>query len=620
MKHLLSLLKKLIRNERGILGLSILAVTSAILLGAAVGHYLGGGTVTRHATTNINIIDESELNSIQKASLAMTPRETVNEQGETVINIVLNDTDLVPESQDSSKPVPKTANVFGPNVQADITNLIAARQSVAQTAPAQRQAGGKSDAAIGKILSENNLRPDQLNTDIYKTVENLVAENSVPNMVGDAADSVTSSVMKTISQNISRGASEQTLQTVIKSELNKQKMLAEPELIDNRKRLKLLEETKAEYQKQVAVIDQIVAEGGAPWAKNMVDYKDYQRIIGELDSKIAAAQNSIAAPTGRVTNIPSNTTAPTTVPPNTTVATGVPANTPAALSVPTNPRVAIGALHVSSTPAGADIWLDGSKMSMQAPRTISNIAQGPHNITLKIPGYQDYSKTIRVVVDETTSVSAKLIPLPSATGILSIGSIEKDVTILINNTTQDKKTPASFKNVPVGSYRVTLKKAGFQDYSATVEVEPMQEAFVWAQLKPLPPQLVKGSLNIASVPAGADIYINGQNRGRRTPCNFVNTEPGISSVLLKKAGYKDYSRNIDVKEGRITELSANLEASVIAKTPDTNKTPQQVIPPPLKNKNTNKSVCLDCGSGDHGMSAARKCFANPGWHLQGVAP
>jgi len=221
-----------------------------------------------------------------------------------------------------------------------------------------------------------------------------------------------------------------------------------------------------------------------------------------------------------------------------------------------------GAIHIVSTPPGADIWLDNTRQSLQAPRTLHEIAPGYHKVALKIPGYQDLIRTVSVIAGQTAEISAKLEPLPSATGSLRIASDQSDATIVIDGTTQDVKTPASFKNVPAGSYKITVKKAGFEDYSERVNVEPLQERPVWAPLKPL--QLVnnvKGSLIIGSVPSGADIYLNGQSLGYQTTHNFVNNiDAGTYTVGMKKAGYKDYSATAIVASGRLTELWAKLEA------------------------------------------------------------
>jgi hypothetical protein len=225
----------------------------------------------------------------------------------------------------------------------------------------------------------------------------------------------------------------------------------------------------------------------------------------------------------------------------------------------TNNVVVNGAIHIVSTPPGADIWLDNSKESLQTPNTLHEITPGDHKVVLKIPGgYQDYARTVSVIAGQTAQISAKLEPLPAATGNLRIASDQSDATIVIDGTTQDVKTPASFGNVPVGSYKITVKKAGFQDYSERVDVEPLQERQVWAPLKPL--QLAKGTLNIGSVPAGADIYIDGQKQGSQTPSNNI-VEARTYKVGLKKAGYKDYSATATVAEGRITELWAKLEAA-----------------------------------------------------------
>lgn len=75
-----------------------------------------------------------------------------------------------------------------------------------------------------------------------------------------------------------------------------------------------------------------------------------------------------------------------------------------------------------------------------------------------------------------------------------------------------------------------------------------------------------GSLNIGSVPAGADIYLNGQKQRYLTNTKFTNIEAGTYTVSLKKAGYKDYSASAIVEAGKSTELWAKLEADTKAPT------------------------------------------------------
>ncbi len=66
----------------------------------------------------------------------------------------------------------------------------------------------------------------------------------------------------------------------------------------------------------------------------------------------------------------------------------------------------------------------------------------------------------------------------------------------------------------------------------------------------------QASVNVESTPAGADIEIDGAFVGN-TPSK-INLTPGKHQVVVKKKGFSDWSRTLDVTGGTIN-LSADLE-------------------------------------------------------------
>jgi hypothetical protein len=96
------------------------------------------------------------------------------------------------------------------------------------------------------------------------------------------------------------------------------------------------------------------------------------------------------------------------------VVTSVTANTVSEVSAilqPLAPVTANGGLSVSSTPGGANVFLDNNFIGI-TPLTVNNVAAGSHLLTLKLDGYQDYSTTTQVNAGATSTVSAVL---PAAT-------------------------------------------------------------------------------------------------------------------------------------------------------------------------------------------------------------
>lgn len=67
-------------------------------------------------------------------------------------------------------------------------------------------------------------------------------------------------------------------------------------------------------------------------------------------------------------------------------------------------EVTTGTLFVQSTPAGAQIWVDGSNSGKVTPDSVKNLSAGTHSLTLKFDGYKDSVQTsITITAGSTTT-------------------------------------------------------------------------------------------------------------------------------------------------------------------------------------------------------------------------
>ena len=78
--------------------------------------------------------------------------------------------------------------------------------------------------------------------------------------------------------------------------------------------------------------------------------------------------------------------------------------------------------------------------------------------------------------------------------------------------------------------------------------------------KPAVPTDTKGTVNVSSNPAGADVLLDGNFIGN-APASLKLTS-GKHTVTVKMAGQKDWSREITVEAGSEVQLTANLETSL----------------------------------------------------------
>ena len=81
---------------------------------------------------------------------------------------------------------------------------------------------------------------------------------------------------------------------------------------------------------------------------------------------------------------------------------------------------AVGNISVNSTPSGATILLDGVSTGHTTSHVIESVTNGSHTVLLQLAGYHDYSQSVMVNDDSTSTVSYSLIAVIPAPTISSI--------------------------------------------------------------------------------------------------------------------------------------------------------------------------------------------------------
>ena len=68
-----------------------------------------------------------------------------------------------------------------------------------------------------------------------------------------------------------------------------------------------------------------------------------------------------------------------------------------------------------------------------------------------------------------------------------------------------------------------------------------------------------GSISFSSVPGGAEIFLDGQDQGVRTPATITDVPAGSHTYALKLANYNDYTGTVNVIEDQTVQVSATLD-------------------------------------------------------------
>jgi hypothetical protein len=149
-----------------------------------------------------------------------------------------------------------------------------------------------------------------------------------------------------------------------------------------------------------------------------------------------------------------------------------------------------GNLRISSEPAGAGVYIDGSYNGVTHTNELTaftGIAPGPHSVELKLSNYQGYSETVEIVAGMTSTISANLArsPTPGPYASVEISSVPSGASVFLDDAVQGI-TPLTLSSVPAGKHAVSIRMTGYSDYSTMMQISPGQSALISAALSPVP--------------------------------------------------------------------------------------------------------------------------------------
>jgi hypothetical protein len=217
---------------------------------------------------------------------------------------------------------------------------------------------------------------------------------------------------------------------------------------------------------------------------------------------------------------------------------------------------AAGNVSVSSLPTGAAVLLDGITTGTTTPTIIESVTNGSHIVLLRFTGYQDYTRSVTVSDNATSTVFATLTASTLSPNSIYINSNPAGATVYINNNLQGQ-TPLTIGSVPNGNYQIIIQYVGYSDWSQNITLSNNVQT-VNATLTPI--STTNGSVSVESDPSNAAVFLNTEYKGK-TPIT-LNISHGTYRVVIQKTGYLDWSNRISVTAGTRTDVYAQLSVDV----------------------------------------------------------
>ena len=227
-----------------------------------------------------------------------------------------------------------------------------------------------------------------------------------------------------------------------------------------------------------------------------------------------------------------------------------------------------GQLRLVSTPAGAEVKVDG-KPQGTTPVTLPEMAPGAHTVVFAKAGYRNEMRNVEVERGKRAQVSAVLV---SSTATLIVNSTPAGASVVVDGNDTGKLTPAQLP-VTEGSHKVALKLQGWHTAeSGNFTLKPgesytftpvlTRDAGKLGGLRKLfggGNAADKAVVSITTQPAGATVLVNGTALAKTTPIARHPLDPGKYHVTVKLQGYKTVERDVTIEKGKVADLSVPLE-------------------------------------------------------------
>jgi hypothetical protein len=134
-----------------------------------------------------------------------------------------------------------------------------------------------------------------------------------------------------------------------------------------------------------------------------------------------------------------------------------------------------GDIRVQSVPPGAIVRVNGNYMGTtysDDPVYVTQLPAGTYTISLAMPDYEPYSENAVVQAGIIHDSTVTMVPSPQgtdATGQVRVGSVPAGAMVYLDNEPKGI-TPMVLADIPAGSHSLVLRRDGFADRTATVNI------------------------------------------------------------------------------------------------------------------------------------------------------
>jgi formylglycine-generating enzyme required for sulfatase activity len=214
-----------------------------------------------------------------------------------------------------------------------------------------------------------------------------------------------------------------------------------------------------------------------------------------------------------------------------------------------------GRLAIDTGGVTATVTVDGAPAG-QVPGEI-DVPAGTRTLTLRAPRHLDVVQVVEVQGGGARQEVA--VAMQSAWGQVAVSASAPGARLIVDGAAP-VALPATV-DLPGGVHRLRIEAPAARPWESSVLVRAGQTSTIG----PIDLGAPDARLSVRSQPAGADVTIAGEFRGR-TPLAVALPAGATYDVLVTRAGHRTWQRRVDAAAGATLALDARLEPILVALT------------------------------------------------------
>jgi hypothetical protein len=215
-----------------------------------------------------------------------------------------------------------------------------------------------------------------------------------------------------------------------------------------------------------------------------------------------------------------------------------------------------GILLVTADVPGAEVFVDGQHRET-APALVSDLTEGPHTVEVRKDPLPPWKQVVTVAGDQQVKVNAKI--AAEVGGSLRIVSQVPGTEVTVDGEPKGAAN-VEIANLRPGQHLVEIRARNYAPQVLEVTIAAGEQRIARAELVPQAEKQQVGRLRVVSAVPDAEVFVDGAAMGK-APFDRADVPAGKHFVVVRKQGFADWKRELDLEAGGSIALTAELSAS-----------------------------------------------------------